>query len=131
MISVITIDDSITPNIIIEYARRNISLPKIKSMLPVSIKYTVCAINNIYKILYTLLNGDEYTAIKYSIFVLSSEIPSERLDNSYTDLISKELNISKTNAELVNGFLDSIKSSDDLIHRKVLFYCSNDILTKL
>lgn len=114
-------DSRMTPNDVVEYARRVI-VPNTRTNLPREISMGVSAVKYIYENLSVILrDSSDVDVIKYCVKLLSDQDKYDAEYDDYTKLISKELSVSEGAAALVNGFLRN-NANSDITHRRLLFY---------
>lgn len=121
MRDVLKISPYILPNTVVQYARRTLSLPNTKDILPRAIRYPVLAIKNIINILSPAITSRN-DAAGIAIYILSGHKPTSEIRNDFTKLVSSELGIDSDAAAKVMGFVSSIGLDSDEIHRRVIFY---------
>lgn len=127
--SVLALSARITPEKVIDYARRNAQTPRLNTKLPRAIAHPAVALGYIMRVLEPMFSGEPDSArlAKTSMQVLvgraGAELPGA-VYNDYTDILSLELGIDRSSAALVNGFIEQIPSMDnsDDIYRRIVFY---------
>ena len=130
MSSVLALSPLITPEKVIDYARRTRHPPRLVTKLPRAIAHPAVALNYISRILRPLEDLGYTDNISYAaINVLSGRRISDKLKPVYDDyskILSLELGIDADSAALVNGFIAEIPFMDnsDDIYRRIVFYAN-------
>jgi hypothetical protein len=129
--SVLALNPLITPEKVIDYARRTSHPPRFATKLPRAIAYPAIALNYIMRVLTPLYNGDSPPSFKMvdaSINVLSGRVVGNvnPLYNDYTKILSLELGIDNNDAAIINGFIAEIPHifNNDHIYRRIVFYAN-------
>jgi hypothetical protein len=126
--SVLALSPLISPEKVIDYARRSRHPPRLTTKLPRAIAHPAIALNYILRILRPL-EEPNYNITHAAINVLSGRRISDNLKPVYDDyskILTLELGIDPDSAALVNGFIAEIPSMDnsDDVYRRIVFYAN-------
>lgn len=115
---------SITPEKIVDYARRTHALAQPRSKLPRPVALPVEAIKHVLRIV-EQLELDTARAVATALNIIAGETvaPAPEYDDNNA-LISMELAVAEAEAALINGFVQNIYrlANSDEIYRRIMFY---------